>query len=217
MPLHARASELRFNPNRPYTNPSMCVLTYWSDGWVLRTWSGWQIESSDWVQSGPPRGPDVRITNSKLSWLNWGNAEAARAKHKTGFAMRCEQASGWPLPALWHSMERVAVTPAPGRPAPAIVLGSNVNIQGGILLHKLPGPLGIGVSRVRVLPSNPIVAGLAINIAFWTAVSFFIGTLSRVSRRHFRRRRGHCPGCNYDLLHKHSAGCPECGWNRTSS
>ncbi len=60
------------------------------------------------------------------------------------------------------------------------------------------------------LPLDPIPLGFALNMLFYFAV--FLAAMMSLSaaRRAWRRRRGRCPDCNYDL--SSSPGrCPECG------
>jgi hypothetical protein len=38
-----------------------------------------------------------------------------------------------------------------------------------------------------------------------------LASIRRLARRRARRRRGHCPGCGYDLSGNESGVCPECG------
>jgi len=69
-------------------------------------------------------------------------------------------------------------------------------------------------SRQVELPAQPLALGLIINTALYS-VLWYLLLLSLVqARRLFRRRRGRCPRCAYDLRHDLAAGCPECGWNR---
>jgi hypothetical protein len=84
--------------------------------------------------------------------------------------------------------------------------------------------LGTDVWRVRVpgrpykdslpLPRRIVWTGLVLDTAFYAmALCVMVVGPGRV-RRAFRRRRGRCPRCGYDLKHDLAAGCPECGWSR---
>ncbi len=72
------------------------------------------------------------------------------------------------------------------------------------------GPMSVAL----VLPLQPAWTGFALNTgfygAFWTLP--FIGL--PLFKQHRRRRKGHCPHCNYDLKRDLEHGCPECGWGR---
>ena len=74
-----------------------------------------------------------------------------------------------------------------------------------------------GGESFRALPLMPIWRGLAADTAIhagaWlVAIPVFI-RIRAVIRGH----RGLCPACAYDLQHRHTDGCPECGWNRRPS
>jgi DNA-binding transcriptional LysR family regulator len=62
-----------------------------------------------------------------------------------------------------------------------------------------------------VLPWRPIAGGLMFDVlvhaALWWAVLCVPGPI----RRRYRRRRGRCEGCGYDLSATSAARCPECG------
>ncbi len=73
-----------------------------------------------------------------------------------------------------------------------------------------------------VLPTSILWRGLLFNILFWSCIWYF--ALPRLQRpkelirariEHKRTQLGLCPKCKYDLQYRQSAGCPECGWNRS--
>lgn len=67
------------------------------------------------------------------------------------------------------------------------------------------------------LPLRPIWEGLALDAAAFGAPWWALLMLPGFFRRRFRRRRGRCPRCAYDLLGNFAQGCPECGWGREPS
>lgn len=82
--------------------------------------------------------------------------------------------------------------------------------------------------RTQHLPYHPFFPGFVVNTALYAVLLFGVHRwivmptvrasirvyMEDVSRTMRRRRRGHCPRCNYDLQHNLDAGCTECGWNR---
>ena len=97
---------------------------------------------------------------------------------------------------------------------------SGATVDRGIIRFLPPTP--VRPSRTPdphsgTIPLIPIWQGLAFNTAVfalpWCLIilGFEAVRSLRLARRH---RRGHCPACNYDLLHNFTLGCPECGWNR---
>jgi hypothetical protein len=65
-------------------------------------------------------------------------------------------------------------------------------------------------SHPIALPIRPYLPGLLLNTLFYAFLFTIPLTLKRLRRR-LRLRRGHCPHCNYDLLHNFTHPCPECG------
>ncbi len=63
------------------------------------------------------------------------------------------------------------------------------------------------------VPFRPIWSGLAANAVIYACVlGLFFPAWSSLVRRHRRRRRNHCPACNYDRKGLATdAPCPECG------
>jgi hypothetical protein len=56
--------------------------------------------------------------------------------------------------------------------------------------------------------------GFALDTAFYGAVAFTLWSAPGFVRRRFRRARGQCPACGYDLSGAKLAECPECGARR---
>ncbi len=103
-------------------------------------------------------------------------------------------AYGFPLLCLkWDYSIELTSTPA-----------SNSSVR-----HAYPLSLANGTFRSR-LPLYPIFPAFLINTLLYAAI-FSSPWVFRARRRHLRLRRGHCPNCNYNLLHDHTNRCPECG------
>ena len=75
-----------------------------------------------------------------------------------------------------------------------------------------------------VVPYRPIVAGFALNSAFYAIIFLILGVAAWQLRHMLRSARGRCVGCGYDLLHLRSTAidaqvsgtCPECGLSQTA-
>ena len=99
---------------------------------------------------------------------------------------------------------------------------------------RLEGALSFGGARVLeveqmwavklpmvgrfTLPIEPIPSGMVIDVLSYSTLWMAILTLGPLLWHRvvalFRRHRGHCPACGYDLRRLFAAGCPECGWKR---
>lgn len=64
------------------------------------------------------------------------------------------------------------------------------------------------------LPVQPKFIGMLVNTAFYALLILGVGFALQLVKAGIRRRRGHCPRCNFDLRHDRTVGCPECGWRR---
>lgn len=63
----------------------------------------------------------------------------------------------------------------------------------------------------KPIATHPIWPGLLANIAIAFLLWLLLLPIPGFIRRALRRRRGHCPHCDYDLRHDLSHRCPECG------
>jgi hypothetical protein len=63
----------------------------------------------------------------------------------------------------------------------------------------------------HVLPLRPLLPGFALNTLFYATLLFPLFSAPPAIRRHLRRRRNHCPTCNYNLHNLPTPTCPECG------
>jgi hypothetical protein len=66
-------------------------------------------------------------------------------------------------------------------------------------------------TRFRCLPLLVLWPGFALDTAFYGTIVFLLWSAPGMIRRRTRKRRGHCPTCNYDLRATSAAPCPECG------
>lgn len=70
-------------------------------------------------------------------------------------------------------------------------------------------------SPIRAVVYIPLPLGTIVNSLFYSLPLLALACFPTL-RRFLRRRRGHCPCCNYDLRSDLPSGCPECGWNRAA-
>ena len=159
-------------------------------------------------------------TRFPLGWPRWGNAESARQwfwDHRPAEwngSMRTpkapypefafEHATGWPILTLWYQY--------------VLTLDSEGGTKYGIVLPPPPPSAdSMGTYNVRALPYHPIYPGLILNSIFWGAIAFALTRLALFLRATNRKRKNLCPTCAYDLRNNTTPGCPECGWNRSTT
>lgn len=111
--------------------------------------------------------------------------------------MRC----GWPCASLgWHEIREHHWN----GPGPADIVRGRWDVD----------PIRIGWRSLE-LPLNPLWLGTIANTIVYAAAAWGIGTLVCTAHRRWRRKRGLCVGCGYDLRGLASgAVCPECGGGR---
>lgn len=139
--------------------------------------------------SAPPGGPDLL----GRQFPGWAAAGARRHSHEitpteTGWM---EIAGvGWPLRLLWCGWDRDAEV-------------THTWITTGLVIREAESSAETPI----VLPFRPIWSGQAAYTGFWLALVCGL----RMIRRCWRRRRGRCAQCGYDLRGNTSGVCPECG------
>jgi hypothetical protein len=106
---------------------------------------------------------------------------------------------GWPLPCLGYAF----ASPMAGGPWQ----------HGGITLPKWTRFWGAEQFGVTI-PYRPSSRALMLNTIIYAALWAAVTPGLAFTRARFRRRRGRCPRCGYDLQGKFNAGCSECGWGR---
>jgi hypothetical protein len=114
------------------------------------------------------------------------------------------RAAGWPLPVLRSVMFADATRASHWRGAlrlrPALAYAASLwNIQD---------------PESGCIPLEPVPLPFAISTVAWGVPWLALLMVPGLLRRAFRRRRGRCPRCGYDLQHDLASGCPECGWGR---
>jgi hypothetical protein len=89
--------------------------------------------------------------------------------------------------------------------------GTSPRWREGIVLAQ---PTNGGPFSTRVLPLRPIPSGLLVNALCMAAALYFALTAYGGAVIGYRRLRGRCPRCGYDIQPDVSPGCSECGWKR---
>ena len=113
--------------------------------------------------------------------------------------------AGWPLPALWGA--KVAETDHDESHHVAAI-GLPVNVDLRFVFHSR---VMIKDAVPRLLPLAPCWPGLLVDTALLAIPMALLVLGARRTRRLWRRRRGCCPQCGYDLRGGDAGGCPECG------
>jgi len=88
---------------------------------------------------------------------------------------------------------------------------------GELVLRGFPTtrlPDWMGASTNDRLPIMPVFPAFAYNTLTFAAGWFVVLLAFGATRRAFRRQRGRCPQCAYNLRGDFTTGCPECGWRR---
>ena len=183
----------------------IAIDEFWRPGMVRRAWvSGITMGATSLTGDLGPGSTIALHLKTARQDRTWGSLGAALAK-PTITSAGAEDARGWPLLCLWCTLDETAITGGTNGPP----------VRGGLPLSR-PSNLA-RLSSFRALPLMPIWRGLAADTAIhagaWlVAIPVFI-RIRAVIRGH----RGLCPACAYDLQHRHTDGCPECGWNRRPS
>lgn len=109
-----------------------------------------------------------------------------------------EDARGWPMRALSCQQRRFS------GPSGYVVLD-------GLDLGRRPS---FRAPPRIALPLRPLWAGFTVNTVFYAALLWLPVGGRLALRRFFRRKRGLCINCGYDVRGDFVQGCPECGWRR---
>lgn len=166
---------------------------------------GW--ETRELHSSGP-------LTESVDLWIemlsSWTDAGQSIPALPTMPAFVMSRTCGWPFESLYGEMIVLpysAFDDVMSRPPAdserilfhySILVPESWSEKG---LEGLPYPL----------PSYPIIAGFAGNTLIYAVIAWLGLFLLSQARRVFRKRRGRCPACGYDMRGTPDGTCPECG------
>ena len=117
-----------------------------------------------------------------------------------------ELAYGWPFRSGWAQKTKYAQLEN-GNPNPS----QRFAVTSGI---RVLDNAGSDPSPFRVLPVRPILLGFAADTAIYTVMLALLVLGPSPLRRAWRKHRGRCPRCGYDLRHDFTHGCSECGFGR---
>jgi hypothetical protein len=116
--------------------------------------------------------------------------------------------AGWPLRSFGGSQWTWADNPWTAK---EVLHTRNAGVI--VLEGRLPAVLRMSrhYRRFVLLPVRPLWPGLAIDTFFYAAMLGAFWFAGGFIRRRFRRARGRCPACGYDVKGTPTATCPECG------
>lgn len=171
--------------------------------WTGREWQPPQGAEMPFFPHGSPGLPPPKHCDDIFSEFDRAGL-AGLLDDSTSIIIEC-YGTGWPSPCLWRALVEVdgssTKTPRWTWNIDGLQAESSWN----------------GILEPLQLPLRPIWPGLLVNTAFYAALwSLPLSALPLLKHRR-RKRRGHCPRCNYDLKGALAQGCPECGWNRSAS
>jgi len=121
-------------------------------------------------------------------------ADVGRSWPCDNWVMLVERAWGWPYPSLrmW-----------------------SCEMRGYIWVRHHHSALVLsGNFRDYLFPLRPIWPGLVLDSTMYAGLGWACVASVMAGRRRWRRGRGRCPTCGYDLRGEVEQGCSECGWNR---
>lgn len=173
-------------------------------------WNWWAIERTDgvsiraWAARSDDQHSETGDVRSLPDWSVVRRSPSPPAIERIGnaFPEVCEDAYGWPRPALMSRVDYTVWDPVLQSFRPRIVHGvENRMFRPGI--------------AVRVWPTRVLWQGLALDWLTMLPVATcfaFAPTAVRLARRSLRREYQKCGGCGYERIgNAEEWTCPECG------
>ncbi|MCC6906998.1 MAG: hypothetical protein IT430_03570 [Phycisphaerales bacterium] len=154
-----------------------------------------------WWQREPVMGDPFTFMVTQNPPPVWSRIASIRTDRRfdyypqTGWGPCLEVASGWPMQSASYFSVR------------SIMSGACTVREGIFIGNALHDP----GKTPRAIPLRIIWPGAIANTLIYAAALLVPFTVVPFARRHLRRRRGHCPACNYDLRATTTGVCPECG------
>lgn len=134
-------------------------------------------------------------------------ADLSSFDNQSGEFVDEEGAFGWPMLAMWCSYHTDTwVLNKDGTRTWQRARNESLFQPSASLQRLLPAGLGD-----RPLPLRPIVVGFAADTALYSFAWWFALFVAKKTRRWWRRAKGQCEHCVYDLRGTSSDRCPECG------
>jgi hypothetical protein len=119
--------------------------------------------------------------------------------------------SGWPCPALSCAGQWTLEGHAAGLTDFVWRWGVQVpELPDVVGVKKMDGPLPLNKLQ-RPLPLHPLWPGFVVDAALYGGIAYVLAFAPGAARRAWRRRRGCCHSCGYDLRSSPKGPCPECG------
>ena len=166
-------------------NPQLASINpSWIDVRTRRSLAHAPSWSAAWLTTRPKRPPGT--------WGNWPHEATLE-----------EFAAGWPFRALHCDGDEAVQDPV----SKVAVYSFRRGID--LRCHIIKRPR-FDAYLPRALPCRPLALGFTADTAIFAALWSLI-VLRGPAIRAFRRRRGLCPACGYDLTGNTTGVCPECG------
>lgn len=176
--------------------------------WMLECQGFGRVAVNSRSDSNRPKPDDVVV---RFGWSRTRQPAPAASHNDTSFVDRHELAAGWPFRSFmwWQDRDWTNVPIPSGPQIDPVVTPRPPRWAFALEPIKNRGP--VSIVKERVIPLYPILPGLLLDMLFYAAAWWFLGSSIRQLRRRWRRRRRRCPQCSYDISGTDHARCPECG------
>ncbi len=178
--------------------------------WWMLEWQGFGRVAVNSRSDGifRPKPDDVIV---RFAWSRMNDPAPAASHNDRSFVDRLEFAAGWPFRSfMWWQDREWTNVPIPSGPEKTPIVTPRPP-RWAFALEPITNRGPVSIVEERVIPLYPILPGLLLDVLFYGAAWWFLGSSIRLLLRRSRRRRRRCPQCGYDISGTAHARCPECG------